>query len=52
MKNVCQKCIDAGEQLPDKIMFLPPDGCCIICWIRYGKFIPAAKVPGELKNEN
>ena len=52
MTAVCQQCL-AGQEPPvrnsanDKI----PDGCCVVCWIRYGKFTPVCRTLEELKKE-
>ncbi|MBQ7396078.1 MAG: hypothetical protein IJW08_06035 [Lentisphaeria bacterium] len=53
MSEFCRKCL-AGNEPEVKINQLapPPEGCCIICWVRYGKFVPACKTLGELSVNN
>lgn len=49
MSEVCQKCLAAAEDIPSDSDLLPcPEGCCIVCWVRYGRFIPACKTGKDL----
>lgn len=49
MSEICQKCMAAAEDIPQDSELLPcPEGCCIVCWVRYGRFIPACKTGKEI----
>jgi hypothetical protein len=53
MSEICKKCYEALEQeVKENPVSPPPAGCCIVCWIRYGKYIQACKTLGELQNAN
>lgn len=54
MSEMCQKCLAAAEDLPVEHELWPcPVGCCVVCWRRYGKYIPVCKTGKELlENEN
>ena len=49
MSEMCSKCMAAAEDAAKDSALLPcPEGCCIVCWVRYGKFIPICKTGKEL----
>ena len=47
--ELCARCIAAMEPLPGGRTLLPvPDGCCAVCWERYGRYIPICRTGGEI----
>lgn len=54
MSEFCKKCLEALEPEATPHDLAPvPEGCCIVCWVRYGKYIQACTTLGELaKNED
>ena len=49
MSEMCKKCLAAAEDLPQEYeLWQCPEGCCVVCWRRYGKYIPVCKTGKEL----
>lgn len=41
MSEICKRCLAACEEpVTRKTLLEAPEGVCIVCWVRYGKFIP------------
>lgn len=49
MSEMCKRCLAGNEDIPVMQSKIPcPDGCCIVCWVRYGRFIPACRTGREI----
>lgn len=49
MSDFCKRCFAANEpEVAINTLLPPPEGCCIICWVRYGRYVPACRTLGEL----
>ena len=53
MSEMCKKCLAAAEDLPQEYeLWKCPEGCCVVCWRRYGQFIPVCKTGKELLKDD
>ena len=52
MSEMCKRCLAGNEDIPAMQSKIPcPSGCCIVCWVRYGRFIPVCRTGRKIMEE-